>query len=63
MKLKKKTIILGCGPNVYGANCKGICSTIYPNKTCRGVFMCTQYGCTCPAGLTGPLCNEGWKHV
>lgn len=25
--------------------------------------MCTQYGCTCPAGLTGRLCDEGRKHV
>lgn len=21
--------------------------------------MCTNYGCTCPAGLTGPLCEDG----
>ncbi|XP_029345340.1 cell death abnormality protein 1 [Acyrthosiphon pisum] len=25
---------------------------------CRGMFMCTSYGCTCPTGLTGPSCNE-----
>ncbi|VVC28415.1 Hypothetical protein CINCED_3A016464 [Cinara cedri] len=48
----------GCGANLYGADCKGICS-MHPSKMCRGIFMCTQYyGCTCPAGLTGPLCNK-----
>lgn len=26
---------------------------------CRGMLMCTAYGCTCPVGLTGKWCNQG----
>ncbi|XP_025409390.1 tyrosine-protein kinase receptor Tie-2-like [Sipha flava] len=46
----------GCGPNSYGADCKGICSL--HDRMCRGMLMCTTYGCTCPVGLTGPWCNQ-----
>jgi len=51
-------IISGCGGNSYGSDCKGVCS-IRADKMCRGIFICTSYGCTCPAGLTGSLCNKG----
>jgi len=33
------------------------------DKMCRGMFMCTSYGCTCPAGLTGPSCDEGKSKI
>lgn len=52
------TDVLGCGPNSYGADCKGVCSK-RDDIMCRGMYMCTKYGCTCPPGLTGPLCNKG----
>jgi len=55
---KENLIISGCGINSYGSDCKGVCS-IRADKMCRGMLMCTSLGCTCPAGLTGPLCNEG----
>ncbi|XP_060850877.1 uncharacterized protein LOC132929506 isoform X2 [Rhopalosiphum padi] len=49
---------IGCGPNHYGADCKGICS-MHADEMCRGLLMCTEYyGCTCPVGLTGALCDE-----
>uniref|UniRef100_A0A2H8TRV2 Tyrosine-protein kinase receptor Tie-1 n=1 Tax=Melanaphis sacchari TaxID=742174 RepID=A0A2H8TRV2_9HEMI len=48
----------GCGPNHYGADCKGVCS-MYTDEMCRGLLMCTKYyGCTCPVGLTGSLCDR-----
>lgn len=50
--------ILGCGMNSYGADCNGVCS-INGKQMCRGMLMCTNYGCTCPVGLTGPLCDQG----
>lgn len=43
--------------NSYGADCSGICSI--DDEMCRGMFICTDYECSCPVGLTGPLCNEG----
>lgn len=59
-KLSKGNLIIsGCGLNSYGSDCKGVCS-IRADKMCRGILMCTSLGCTCPAGLTGPLCNKGW---
>lgn len=51
-------LISGCEPNHFGLDCKGICS-LYASW-CRGIMMCTNsYGCTCPPGITGPLCNKG----
>ncbi|VVC38854.1 Fibronectin type III,EGF-like, conserved site,Immunoglobulin-like fold,EGF-like domain [Cinara cedri] len=47
----------GCGPNLFGSDCTGICS-MHLSEQCRGMFMCTNYGCTCPVGLTGPLCSD-----
>jgi len=54
----RNLIISGCGLNSYGSDCKGVCS-MRADKMCRGMLMCTSYGCTCPTGLTGPQCNEG----
>eukprot|EP00102_Acyrthosiphon_pisum_P009933 XP_003248923.2 PREDICTED: multiple epidermal growth factor-like domains protein 6 [Acyrthosiphon pisum] len=56
--VKNKTNIkkAGCGENSYGSDCKGVCSI--QADMCRGIFMCTSYGCTCPVGLTGPSCNK-----
>lgn len=51
--------MLACGRNTYGSNCSRICSLDYTEE-CRGMYFCTYgYGCACPTGLTGPLCDKG----
>lgn len=47
--------------NSYGVDCNEVCSI--DNRMCRGMLMCTQFECSCPAGLTGPLCNEGIYNI
>lgn len=37
---------------------------MHADEMCRGLLMCTEYyGCTCPVGLTGALCDEGLKNI
>ncbi|XP_050420135.1 uncharacterized protein LOC126833056 [Adelges cooleyi] len=45
-----------CGPNKYGKDCSGMCST--KEEECKGMIMCTDFfKCECSTGYTGEFCE------
>ncbi|XP_067014471.2 uncharacterized protein [Anabrus simplex] len=47
----------GCGRNLYGLDCSGLCSATWSG--CRGMELCNPYvGCLCAPGYYGPQCMD-----
>ena len=53
-------VVLGCGNNIWGAECTLVCSNS-PGGSCEGNYFCAPdpVGCSCIAGFMGEDCKTG----
>ncbi|XP_026686582.1 uncharacterized protein LOC103519205 [Diaphorina citri] len=54
---------VACGENKFGRDCTGQCtrpniSSVDAPLECRGMLLCTQYGCGCAPGYQGNHCDQ-----